>query len=69
MIKRKTLFVFLALFFGGVFGILAGRAIGWGADAQEELAATPHVGSRLGAALGHAIGLVPGKPAAPLRRD
>jgi hypothetical protein len=69
LIRRKTLLVFLALFLGGVFGIVAGRAIGWGADAQEEVAGAPHVGSRLGAALGQAIGLIPGKPAAPLRRD
>ena len=64
LIGRKTLLVFLALFLAGVVGIVAGRAIGWGADAQEEFApGAPHVGSRIGAALGQAIGLLPGKSA------
>ena len=68
--KRKTPLVFVALFLAGVAGIVAGRLMGWGADAQEESAiSATHPTSRLGTALGQAIGLVPGKPADPQRRD
>ena len=63
---RKTLLVFFALFIAGVCGIVAGRVIGWGADAQEEaVSAAPRQPGGIGNALGHALGL----RLAPVRRD
>jgi hypothetical protein len=69
MMRRKTLLVFVALFLAGVAGIVAGRLIGWGADAEEPAAGAPHAVSRLGAALGQAMGFSAGKPADAQRRD
>ena len=66
--RHKTLLIFLAFLFAGVCGIVAGRMIGWGADAQEEtVSATPRQAGGIGGALGQAIGLSPAKP--PVRRD